>query len=651
MTFFELLRKFCSSLPLQLSAYATVTATATVSCFPLPASRFPFSISRFLLLLLLLLLLPHSLLSAAENLEEELAEAKRTARQTLDRNKELLSQNEAYEAKVLKLLDQIQAQESEMQTLSQKLSSAFEMVQKAKQGAPLAASGTAPVSEGKTAGFSSEDLKNKIESLSQENKLLSEEQKRLEAELEKFKQTKTVAVGKAGLTGISAAEGSSIKLHIENQRLEKAKDTLIEKLLQARSTLMLLKVNLEKAEISRIEAESEIEQLQGKIKEFQSKAEVAESHTDELASLSEAPADKTVPAQPDASVTVDENEKPEVSDDSTSEAGEAKVKSTDELEMLLKKVADLKRSPDLATTDSPPAKKSEIKKKKRFFKKGSESKKTSEDPAAISEVDREIQKKNLLIDEKNFQIQKKESQLHETHLLIAAKEKEIEALKKQNEVLRSNVSSGSWEKPQPDLERIVTQEKENDSLLQTNLILAAKDRQIETLKKENEELDRTKGKVKKVSSDQERQNEKATRKISNLVEKERQIETLKRQNEELARRNVIDRATFLYNLGIIYTQQGLFKEASEAYEAALELQPHDASTHYNLGILYEEHFNNYPKAILHYEAFMRYSKDQKMLREVDEWIKINTGYKSGERRSRGQSARHAFEQLFLTTGS
>lgn len=109
-----------------------------------------------------------------------------------------------------------------------------------------------------------------------------------------------------------------------------------------------------------------------------------------------------------------------------------------------------------------------------------------------------------------------------------------------------------------------------------------------------------------------------------------------------------DHVTFLYNLGVAYTEARLFHNAAQMYERVLKLDPRDASAHYNLGILYEEHLNERDKALKHYEAFLSFSNDKEKKQIVENWIQIARHKIGSEAQSRSQSSRDAFEHIFLT---
>jgi tetratricopeptide (TPR) repeat protein len=56
-------------------------------------------------------------------------------------------------------------------------------------------------------------------------------------------------------------------------------------------------------------------------------------------------------------------------------------------------------------------------------------------------------------------------------------------------------------------------------------------------------------------------------------------------------------------LGIALREQGKFKEAKAAYEAALTLDPNYAKAHFNLGVLADLYMQDLPTALGHYERY------------------------------------------------
>jgi tetratricopeptide (TPR) repeat protein len=137
---------------------------------------------------------------------------------------------------------------------------------------------------------------------------------------------------------------------------------------------------------------------------------------------------------------------------------------------------------------------------------------------------------------------------------------------------------------------------------------------------------------------------------------EKRIDELQQKSQKLQDRvkhikhvSEKDRVDYLYNLGVAYTQAGLFDAAAEMYEKVLQLDPNDAASHYNLGIIYDEHLNRTEEGIAHYKTYLALSKDPKKLRQVETWIRLSQYKLGGRRESHFGSASKAAEHIFLTT--
>ncbi|MBU2221078.1 MAG: tetratricopeptide repeat protein, partial [Candidatus Omnitrophica bacterium] len=90
---------------------------------------------------------------------------------------------------------------------------------------------------------------------------------------------------------------------------------------------------------------------------------------------------------------------------------------------------------------------------------------------------------------------------------------------------------------------------------------------------------------------------------------------------ELARENKVlikETALMHYNLGVFYTQSKEFSRATAEFEKAIELNPDDPYSHYNLGYIYAEYLGNRPKAIENFRKFLKLAKAED--KDVD-WVK------------------------------
>lgn len=77
---------------------------------------------------------------------------------------------------------------------------------------------------------------------------------------------------------------------------------------------------------------------------------------------------------------------------------------------------------------------------------------------------------------------------------------------------------------------------------------------------------------------------------------------------------------FHYNYALLYDNMGMYKEAICEYEKALEYNPDDPDTHYNLGIVYDNHIKDKEKAIYHYNKYLEFCDDPGDIKKVENWI-------------------------------
>ena len=92
---------------------------------------------------------------------------------------------------------------------------------------------------------------------------------------------------------------------------------------------------------------------------------------------------------------------------------------------------------------------------------------------------------------------------------------------------------------------------------------------------------------------------------------ERKLEDTPKKFAELARENkvLIKRtAAMHYNLGVFYTQNKEFDRAVAEFDKAVELNPEDSASHFNLGYIYAEHLVNRERAVMHFKQFLKLAK-------------------------------------------
>jgi len=105
-----------------------------------------------------------------------------------------------------------------------------------------------------------------------------------------------------------------------------------------------------------------------------------------------------------------------------------------------------------------------------------------------------------------------------------------------------------------------------------------------------------------------------------LKEARAEIRCLKQWIETMQTVSRQEQYTLYYNMGCVYRANNLPAKAEEAFLKALALNASDAALHYNLGILYDDDFNNAEKARRHYVKFLELSADEQDRARVQEWL-------------------------------
>lgn len=75
-----------------------------------------------------------------------------------------------------------------------------------------------------------------------------------------------------------------------------------------------------------------------------------------------------------------------------------------------------------------------------------------------------------------------------------------------------------------------------------------------------------------------------------------------------------------FNLAVAYDKTGMYKEEEREYLECLRIDPNDANVHYNLGILYDDKFNDNLKAIKYYKKYLQLRPTGGDAEQVRQWI-------------------------------
>jgi len=153
-------------------------------------------------------------------------------------------------------------------------------------------------------------------------------------------------------------------------------------------------------------------------------------------------------------------------------------------------------------------------------------------------------------------------------------------------------------------------------------VAALFEKEDQALKRQIEDLESRQRLMEKESLKKQAQAEFYKRQLSEVKDKyeearkqnkglERKLEDTPKKFAELARENKIlikRTAAMHYNLGVFYTQNKEFERAVAEFEKAVELNPEDSASHFNLGYIYAEHLLNRQSAVMHFRQFLKLAK-------------------------------------------
>jgi len=111
------------------------------------------------------------------------------------------------------------------------------------------------------------------------------------------------------------------------------------------------------------------------------------------------------------------------------------------------------------------------------------------------------------------------------------------------------------------------------------------------------------------------------KKEQELVVAKKEIARLKDVIKRIADANVREQAAMHYNLGCAYKAAGDPRKAETELLQAAKLNPLDAATQYNLGVLYDDDLKDRKKAKAHYQKYLLLDPNSQDRATVLEWLK------------------------------
>ncbi|MCE9613188.1 MAG: hypothetical protein K8T26_02875 [Lentisphaerae bacterium] len=105
-----------------------------------------------------------------------------------------------------------------------------------------------------------------------------------------------------------------------------------------------------------------------------------------------------------------------------------------------------------------------------------------------------------------------------------------------------------------------------------------------------------------------------------LIKAERMNALMEKTREEVKQVSKKEQRDLYYNMAAVYSKEARYQDAEQAYLSALRVDPTDAGSHYNLGILYEDVLGDKRKAVMHYRAYLKLAPSADDVDEVKSWI-------------------------------
>jgi tetratricopeptide (TPR) repeat protein len=94
------------------------------------------------------------------------------------------------------------------------------------------------------------------------------------------------------------------------------------------------------------------------------------------------------------------------------------------------------------------------------------------------------------------------------------------------------------------------------------------------------------------------------RREDQLRKAEMMAEVLARTRDEVKQASEREKRDLFFNQAVVYAKEGKYREAEQGYLNALRIDPTDADSHYNLGILYDEQFHDRRRAAVRYRRYL-----------------------------------------------
>lgn len=231
--------------------------------------------------------------------------------------------------------------------------------------------------------------------------------------------------------------------------------------------------------------------------------------------------------------------------------------------------------------------------------------------APATDLFKQVEQENVTLREKLAKIESERKKLETVVSELTAKNKELESAAKirgtdrrsiEEKLARAQVSESA-------LSKELTKAREESIRLQKELIslgslVTDKEAQLKAKERELKEL--------------AAELDKRDRRIEQL---ERMYSILEQSRSKVRERELAEKRDMHYNMAVVYARDGRPQDAEREYLRALEIDPSDAESHFNLGVLYEQSFKDKQKAARHYRKYLELCPGGEDVDTVRRWLR------------------------------
>lgn len=231
--------------------------------------------------------------------------------------------------------------------------------------------------------------------------------------------------------------------------------------------------------------------------------------------------------------------------------------------------------------------------------------------APAADLFKQVEQENVTLREKLAKSESERKKMESAVSELKLKNKELESAVKMRQTDRHSIEGklARAQMSESAMSKELTKVREEAIRLQKELIslgLSVTDKEAQLKAKERE--------LKELAAELD----KRDRRIEQL---EGMYSILEQSRSKVRERELAEKRDMHYNMAVVYTRDGRPQDAEREYLRALEIDPSDAESHFNIGILYEQAFKDKYKAARHYRKYLQLCPGGEDVDTVRRWLR------------------------------